>query len=153
MLFKWGIKPSKLCRFCCKETESMDNLYCTHVACFWSQVQEGLKNCNIYLELTLQIALLRYLKSHSQSINNIITLLAKMFIFDLQSVETPHIGFKGFLSQNFLGHLKLISCIFTQPNMLFLFFFKQLAKMQTTLVKNSTLSQHNFLRSSYFTFV
>ena len=45
--------------------------YCPYVACFWSQVQERLKNCNIYLELTLQIALLGDLKSHCQSINNI----------------------------------------------------------------------------------
>ena len=31
------------------------------------------------------------LKSHSQSINNIIILLAKMFIFNLQSLETMRI--------------------------------------------------------------
>ena len=46
----------------------------------FSQIQEWLKNCNIYLELTLQIALLGDLESHNQSINNIIILLAKMFI-------------------------------------------------------------------------
>ena len=47
-----------------------------YVTCFWSQVQEWLKNCNIYLEVTLQIALLGDLKSHSQLINNIMILFA-----------------------------------------------------------------------------
>ena len=56
---------------------------------FRSQVQEWLKNCNVYLEITLQIALLGVLKSHSQSINN--TFLEKMFNFNLQSVETIRI--------------------------------------------------------------
>jgi hypothetical protein len=93
MLFIWGIQSSQLCRFCCEETESLDHLfwYCPFVACFWTQVQEWLKDCNIYLELTLQIVLLGDLKSHSQSINNIIILLAKMFIFNLRSVETMRI--------------------------------------------------------------
>ena len=55
MLHKWGIQSSQLCTFCCEEAESLDNLfwYCPYVARFWSQVQEWLKNCNIYLELTL----------------------------------------------------------------------------------------------------
>ena len=39
----------------------------------------------------LQIALLGDLKSHSQSINNIIILLANMFIFYLQYVESMRI--------------------------------------------------------------
>ena len=83
MLYIWGIQSSQLCRFCCEEAESVDHLfwYCPYVACFWSQVQEWLKNCNIYLELTLQIAILGDLKS--QSINNIIIIL--------QSVEAMRI--------------------------------------------------------------
>ena len=47
-----------------------------------------MKNYNIYLILTLQIAILGDLKSPSQSINNIIILLAKMFLFNFQSVGT-----------------------------------------------------------------
>jgi hypothetical protein len=95
MLYIWGIQSSQLCRICCEEAESLDHLfwYCPYVAHFWSQVQEWLKNCNICLELTLQIAILGDLKSHSQSINNIIIInLAKMFIFNLQSVEAMRIG-------------------------------------------------------------
>ena len=93
MLFIWGIQSSQLCRFYCEEAESLDHLfcYCPYVARFWSQVQERLKNYNIYLEITLQTAILGDLKSHSQSINNIIILLAKHFIFNLQSVETMRI--------------------------------------------------------------
>jgi hypothetical protein len=41
------------------------------------------------------------LKSHSQSINNIIIILAKMFIFNLQSVEAMRIGrFKSFVKHH-----------------------------------------------------
>ena len=78
MLYVWGIQSSQLCRFCCEEAESLDHLfwYCPYVARFWSQVQEWLKNCNICLELTLQSAILGDLKSHSQSISNIIIILA-----------------------------------------------------------------------------
>uniref|UniRef100_A0A8C7FVB6 Poly(A) specific ribonuclease subunit PAN2 n=1 Tax=Oncorhynchus kisutch TaxID=8019 RepID=A0A8C7FVB6_ONCKI len=61
--FGCEVENSSLCR-CGKETLALR-----------SQVQEWLKNCNIYLELTLQLALLGDLKSHSQSINNIIILL------------------------------------------------------------------------------
>ena len=90
MLYIWVIQSSQLCRFCCEEAESLDHLF-WYVACFWSQVQEWLKNCNICLELTLQIAIMSDLKSHSQSINNIIIILAKTFIFNLQSVEAMRI--------------------------------------------------------------
>ena len=103
MLYIWGIQSSQLCRFCCEEAESLDHLfwYCPHVARFWSQFQEWLKNCNICVELTLQIAILGDLKSHSQSINNIIIILAKMFIFNLQSVEAMRIGrFKSFVKHH-----------------------------------------------------
>ena len=77
----------------CGEAESLDHLfwYFSYVARFWSQVQEWLKNCNICLELTLQAAILGDLKSRSQSINNIRIILAKMFIFNLQSVEAMRI--------------------------------------------------------------
>ena len=83
MLYIWRIHSSQLCRFCCEEAESLDHLfwYCPYVAHFWSQVQEWLKNWNICLELTLQIAILGDLKSHSQSINNIIIILAHFFYF------------------------------------------------------------------------
>jgi hypothetical protein len=46
-------------------------------------VQEWLKHCNIRLELTLQIAILGDFKSHNQSINNTIIILAKMLIYNL----------------------------------------------------------------------
>ena len=61
------------------------------VARFWSQVQEWLKNCNICLELMVQIAILCDLKSHSQSINNIIISIPKNVILNLQSVEAMRI--------------------------------------------------------------
>jgi hypothetical protein len=63
---------------------------CPYVACFWSQVQEWLENHNIHFKLTLQIAVLGNLESHSQSINNIIViiLVGKVFIFISQSVDT-----------------------------------------------------------------
>ena len=85
------MQPFQRCRFRCEETESLDHLfwYRPYVASFWIDVQEWLNNCNIYLELTLQITLMGDLKSHSQLINNIH--LAKMFIFNLQSVETMRI--------------------------------------------------------------
>ena len=69
--------------------ESLDNLfwYCPYAPRFRPQVQEWLKNCNIYLQRMLEIAILGDLKSHSQSMNNIIIILTKMFIFNLQSVE------------------------------------------------------------------
>ena len=93
MLYIWGIQSSQLCKLCCEDPESLDHLfwYCPYVARFWSQVQEWLKNCNIYLELTLQIAILGDLTSHSQSINSIIIILAKKSIFNLQSVEAMRI--------------------------------------------------------------
>ena len=85
------IRQSHLCRFCCKETESIDHLfwYCTYAACFWSQVQEWLKeNHNMQLKWTLQIAVLGNVESHSQSKNNIMILAVKVFIFSSQSVDT-----------------------------------------------------------------
>ena len=73
--------------------------------------------CNIYLELTLQIVLLGGLKSHSQSINNIIILLAKNGIFNLQSVETMRIE-------------RFRTCETSQPRKLF------------NLLFNRTMTQH-----------
>jgi hypothetical protein len=36
MLYIWGIQPSQLCKLCCKETESLDNLfwYCPYICIF-----------------------------------------------------------------------------------------------------------------------
>ena len=114
MLYIWGIQQSQPCQFCCEETESLEHLfwYCAYVACFWSQVQEWLKNCNIYPELTLQIAILGDLKSHSHTNNNIKLLLAKMFIFNLQSVETMRIQ----RFRNFVKHHSTVEKYMTNRN-------------------------------------
>ena len=90
MLNIWGIKSSKLCRFGCEDTESIDHLfwYCSQVACFWSQVQEWLKIHSIDLKLTLEIVLLGDLERPGQSITNILILLVKVFIFNSQSVDS-----------------------------------------------------------------
>ena len=90
MLNIWGTKSSKLCRFCCKDTESIEHLfwYCPQVACFWSQVQEWLKMHSSDLILTLEIVLLEYLERPGQSITNIPILLVTVFIFNSQSVDS-----------------------------------------------------------------
>ena len=90
MLNIWGIKSSKLCRFCCEDTESIDHLfwYCPRVACFWSQVQEWLKMHSIDLKLTQEIVLLGDLERPGQSITIILILLLKVFIFNSQSVDS-----------------------------------------------------------------
>ena len=90
MLNIWDIKSSKLCRFCCEDTESIDHLlwYCPQVACFWSQVQGWLKMHSIDLKLTLEILLLGDLERPCQSITNILILLVKVFIFNSQSVDS-----------------------------------------------------------------
>jgi hypothetical protein len=86
MLNIWGKNSSKRCRFCCEDTESMDHLfwYCPQ-ACFWSQVQEWLKMHSIDLKLTIEIVLLGDLEI---SITNKLILLVKVFIFNMQSVDS-----------------------------------------------------------------
>ena len=90
MLNIWGIKSSKLCRYCFEDTESIDHLFwhCPQVACFWAQVQEWLKMHSIGLKLTLEIVLLGDLERPGQSITNIVILLVKVFIFNTQSVDS-----------------------------------------------------------------
>ena len=103
-LTKRGLKACSLCDFCQSNIETINHLFreCTYIQEIWTKLQHFLKDVNIYIQFSKEIAFLGFMdKKVYNHVLNFTLILMKTFIFNMKIKKCiPNFNIFSKLSQD-----------------------------------------------------